>query len=458
MYHTWSSLTDWGLYYLWVKLGFHIRGKRKRHAAAVCEWYDSIHTFTHAFALSFLVWVKGNTHIWRHIHGFPNFRHPILYLLPHESLPGAIQFAAYAAIRKSHAVSGHMESPSSVYMLFHFCRITHNACRLRLPRIWNPSFSNENYAHVTRHVWLCWPGHIVTLHNCWWCHVPSHGRPSCCGTGSVHVLVRSCRPVPQVSEQAVHSLHEDQFPLTTTERRHISETMRHWRKHWLRVLCRCCTSRKSYTGWSVETYLKAQWHHYEYTFSITYIGSNYFVFSYEFIHVVLFASCCILIHSRPKSYLTTKYRSCKRHLAFLSKELCENVLNSIQPSLGQTHEWFREFSFSRLERGVQDRSQDDVIDDPIVVSENRLKWSKRAICLTWTEPINAQLGFSGVSDTRQEIQSFYDADAQSTSRRQSLVTWRGTFCPGAPLGPLALHCNSINVMALYITPMYAHNV
>ena len=32
-----------------------------------------------------------------------------------------------------------MESPSSVYMLFHFCRITHNACRLRLPRIWNPS-------------------------------------------------------------------------------------------------------------------------------------------------------------------------------------------------------------------------------------------------------------------------------------------------------------------------------
>ena len=40
---------------------------------------------------------------------------------------------------KSHAVSGHMESLSSVYMLFHFCRITHNACRLRLPRIWNPS-------------------------------------------------------------------------------------------------------------------------------------------------------------------------------------------------------------------------------------------------------------------------------------------------------------------------------
>ena len=42
---------------------------------------------------------------------------------------------------KSHAVSGHMESPSSVYMLFHFCRITHNACRVRLPRIWNPSFT-----------------------------------------------------------------------------------------------------------------------------------------------------------------------------------------------------------------------------------------------------------------------------------------------------------------------------
>ena len=28
-----------------------------------------------------------------------------------------------------------MESPSSVYMLFDFCRIMHNACRLRLPRI-----------------------------------------------------------------------------------------------------------------------------------------------------------------------------------------------------------------------------------------------------------------------------------------------------------------------------------
>ena len=46
----------------------------------------------------------------------------------------------FAAYDKSHAVSGHMESPSSVYLLFHFCRITHNACRLRLPRIWNPSF------------------------------------------------------------------------------------------------------------------------------------------------------------------------------------------------------------------------------------------------------------------------------------------------------------------------------
>ena len=31
--------------------------------------------------------------------------------------------------------------PSSVYMFFHFFRITHNACRLRLPRIWNPSLN-----------------------------------------------------------------------------------------------------------------------------------------------------------------------------------------------------------------------------------------------------------------------------------------------------------------------------
>ena len=36
-----------------------------------------------------------------------------------------------------------MESPSSIYMLFHFCRIMHNACRLRLPRIWNPSLSPD---------------------------------------------------------------------------------------------------------------------------------------------------------------------------------------------------------------------------------------------------------------------------------------------------------------------------
>ena len=53
---------------------------------------------------------------------------------------------------KSHAGSGHMESPSSVYMLFHVCRITHNACRLRLPRIWNPSLSqsyNRNCIAVT---------------------------------------------------------------------------------------------------------------------------------------------------------------------------------------------------------------------------------------------------------------------------------------------------------------------
>ena len=41
---------------------------------------------------------------------------------------------------KSHTASGHMESPSSVYLLFDVCLITHNACRLRLPRIWNPSF------------------------------------------------------------------------------------------------------------------------------------------------------------------------------------------------------------------------------------------------------------------------------------------------------------------------------
>ena len=58
---------------------------------------------------------------------------------------------------KSHAVSEHMESPSSVYMLFHFFRITHNACRL--PRIWNPSLSPSRGNTITNvnttiiHIW-----------------------------------------------------------------------------------------------------------------------------------------------------------------------------------------------------------------------------------------------------------------------------------------------------------------
>jgi len=39
---------------------------------------------------------------------------------------------------KSHAASGHMESSTSVYMLFHFCR---------MPRIWNLSL--RNYSQTT---------------------------------------------------------------------------------------------------------------------------------------------------------------------------------------------------------------------------------------------------------------------------------------------------------------------
>ena len=67
------------------------------------------------------------------------------------SLHGAIQFAAYSAIRSRTTNRMPypdiiMESPSSVDMLFHFCRITHNACRLRLPRIWNPSL-RKNTSH-----------------------------------------------------------------------------------------------------------------------------------------------------------------------------------------------------------------------------------------------------------------------------------------------------------------------
>ena len=46
----------------------------------------------------------------------------------------------FAAVRQIACRIRTYETPSSVYMLFHFCRITHNACRLRLPRIWNPSF------------------------------------------------------------------------------------------------------------------------------------------------------------------------------------------------------------------------------------------------------------------------------------------------------------------------------
>ena len=36
-----------------VKLRFHIRGKRRQHADAVFDLFDSIYLFTHAFALSF---------------------------------------------------------------------------------------------------------------------------------------------------------------------------------------------------------------------------------------------------------------------------------------------------------------------------------------------------------------------------------------------------------------------
>ena len=51
------------LFAISLKLGFHIRGKRKRHAAAACgcgmryanDVIPYMYTFTHAFALSFLV-------------------------------------------------------------------------------------------------------------------------------------------------------------------------------------------------------------------------------------------------------------------------------------------------------------------------------------------------------------------------------------------------------------------
>ena len=47
------------------------------------------------------------------------------------NLPHTQPFAA-VGYDKSHAVSGHMESPSSVYMLFHFWRITHAAYAYRV--------------------------------------------------------------------------------------------------------------------------------------------------------------------------------------------------------------------------------------------------------------------------------------------------------------------------------------
>ena len=139
----------------------HIANKRPRpFQEAHCRISDVImNNFTYSRTVlrcrselartSFLLFgivvsVKGNTQLWRNIHGFPNFRHPISY-------PFAAWIATWSnsvcRIRshsqpheKSHAVSGHMESSSSVYMLFHYCRITNNACRLRLPLKWNPSF------------------------------------------------------------------------------------------------------------------------------------------------------------------------------------------------------------------------------------------------------------------------------------------------------------------------------
>ena len=105
---------------------------------AVWKWSDSIYTTTDAFALSFRFWVKGNTQLWRHIHEFPNFRHPVLYLLPHESLPGAIQFAAYAAIRSR--TTNRMPYPDiwnhprpfTCFSIFAAYRITHAADAYRV--------------------------------------------------------------------------------------------------------------------------------------------------------------------------------------------------------------------------------------------------------------------------------------------------------------------------------------
>ena len=133
-----------------VKLGFHIlSGLRLRHADAVCGmrmiWF---HTYDHPCVCTLFSFLSER-------------KHPTLTsYLRISQLPSSdfVPVAAWIAtwsdsvcrIRshsqphdKSHAVSGYMESPSSVYMLFHFCRITHNACRLRLPRIWNPIFSRH---------------------------------------------------------------------------------------------------------------------------------------------------------------------------------------------------------------------------------------------------------------------------------------------------------------------------
>ena len=137
-----------------VKLGFHLRGKRKRLAAAACGYgmryandlipYIRLPMRLHSLFLS----------EWKET---PNY--DVIFtdsqLPPSDFVPFAAWIATWSdsvcRIRshsqphdKSHAVSGHMESPSSVYKLFHFCRITHNACRLRLPRIWNPSFRRES--------------------------------------------------------------------------------------------------------------------------------------------------------------------------------------------------------------------------------------------------------------------------------------------------------------------------